>query len=210
MERDGDRMRYLNSAFFFTPTGQVGPRSDKIHLVPFGEYVPLANLLPFVHKMVEGIGDFVPGSKFVTFPTGKGDAGVLVCYEGIFPELARGYIRQGSRFLVNITNDAWFGRSSAPMQHLSMYAFRAVENRVPVVRAANTGISSFIDSTGRIADTTPLFHEAVLVGEIRLTNRVTFHTLHGDLFVHLLCAGFVLLLVGVARRKRDRGQEFTR
>ncbi len=210
LERDGDRMRYLNSAFFFTPTGQVGPRSDKIHLVPFGEYVPLARLLPFVHKMVEGIGDFVPGSKFVTFPTGKGDAGVLICYEGIFPELARGYIRQGSRFLVNITNDAWFGRSSAPWQHLSMYAFRAVENRVPVVRAANTGISSLIDSTGRIADTTPLFHEAVLVGEIRLTNLVTFHTLHGELFIHLLSGGFVLLLVAVARRKRDRGQEFTR
>ncbi len=210
MERDGERTRYLNSAFFFTPTGEVGSRSDKIHLVPFGEYVPLAKLLPFVHKMVEGIGDFVPGTKYVTFPTGKGDAGVLVCFEGIFPELARGYIRQGSRFLVNITNDAWFGRSSAPWQHLSMYAFRAVENRVPVVRAANTGISSLIDSTGRIADTTPLFQEAVLVGDIRLTNRVTFHTLYGDLFVHLVCGGFVVLLVVVARRKRVKGQEFTR
>ncbi len=209
VERDGDRMSYLNSAFFFTPAGVVGPRSDKMHLVPFGEYVPLAKLLPFVHRMVEGIGDFVPGNKYVTFPTGKGDAGVLVCFEGIFPDLARGYVRQGSRFLVNITNDAWFGRSSAPWQHLSMYAFRAVENRVPVVRAANTGISSLIDSTGRIADTTSLFQEAVLVGDIRLTNRVTFHTLHGDIFVHLLMGGFAVVLMTVARRKKVKGQEFT-
>ncbi len=207
-EHDGERTRYLNSAFFFTPAGEVGPRSDKMHLVPFGEYVPLAKLLPFVNKMVEGIGDFVPGNKYVTFPTGKGDAGVLICFEGIFPEMARGYIRQGSRFLVNITNDAWFGKSSAPLQHLSMYAFRAVENRVPVVRAANTGFSSFIDSTGRIADTTPLFQEAVLVGDIRLTNRVTFHTLHGDLFIRLVCGCFVFVLVAVSRRKKVKGNEF--
>jgi apolipoprotein N-acyltransferase len=209
MERTSDQTRYLNSAFYFTPAGEIGLRSDKLHLVPFGEYVPLATLLPFVHKMVAGIGDFVPGTKYVTFPTGKGDAGVLICFEGVFPELARGYIRQGSRFLVNITNDAWFGRSSAPWQHLSMYAFRAVENRVPVVRAANTGISSLIDSTGRIADTTALFQEAVLVGDIRLTNRVTFHTSHGDVFIHLLCAGFLVILVATARRKKVKGQEFT-
>ena len=157
-----------------------------------------------------GIGDFVPGRSYVTFPTGKGDAGVLICFEGIFPELARGYIRQGSRFLVNITNDAWFGRSSAPWQHLSMYAFRAVENRVPVVRAANTGISSLIDSTGRIADTTSLFEEAVLVGDIRLTNRVTFHTRYGNVFVHLVCAVFVAALVTATRRRKITGQEYLR
>ncbi len=209
VEREGERMRYLNSAFLFTPNGAIGPRSDKLHLVPFGEYVPLAKLLPFVNKMVARIGDFVPGTKFVTFPTGKGDAGVLVCFEGIFPELARGYIRQGSRFLVNITNDAWFGTSSAPWQHLSMYAFRAVENRAPVVRAANTGISSLIDSTGRITDTTALFQEAVLVGEIRLTNRVTFYTRHGELFIHLLCGAFVVMLVATARRKKGKKEELS-
>lgn len=207
-ERDGNRMRFLNSAFFITPDGKVGPRSDKIHLVPFGEYVPLARLLPFVHKMVEGIGDFMPGSRFVTFPTGKGDAGVLICFEGIFPEIARGYIREGSRFLVNITNDAWFGRSSAPWQHLSMYVFRAIENRTPVVRAANTGISSFIDSSGHIADTTSLFEEAVLVGSITLTNRGTFYTRYGDIFVQLVCAGFMATLITAARRSRVKGQEY--
>lgn len=201
-ERDGDRMRLLNSAFLFTPAGEVGPRSDKLHLVPFGEYVPLAKLLPFVHKMVAGIGDFVPGRSYVTFPTGKGDAGVLICFEGIFPELARGYVREGSRFLVNITNDAWFGRSSAPWQHLAMYTFRAVESRVPVVRAANTGISSLIDSSGRIADTTALFQEATLVGTIRLTNAVTIHTRYGNVFVHLVCLGFATALLMTARRKK--------
>ena len=203
-ERNGNQMRNLNSAFFFTPTGEIGPRSDKLHLVPFGEYVPLAKLIPFVNKMVVGIGDFVPGTKFVTFPTGKGDAGVLICFEGIFPELARGYIREGSRFLVNITNDAWFGTSSAPWQHLSMYTFRAVENRAPVVRAANTGISSLIDSTGRITDTTSLFKEAVLVGDIHLTNRVTFYTRYGDAFTHVVCVAFVMVLVATLRRKKNR------
>jgi apolipoprotein N-acyltransferase len=166
----------------------------------------MAKLLPFVNKMVVGIGDFMPGTKYVTFPTGKGDAGVLVCFEGIFPELARGYIREGSRFLVNITNDAWFGRSSAPWQHLSMYAFRAVENRAPVVRAANTGISSLIDSTGRITDTTPLFQEAVLIGDIRLTNRVTFHTRYGDVFVYLVCVALAVALVTAAGRKKAKGR----
>ena len=123
--------------------------------------------------------------------------------------MARGYIRQGSRFLVNITNDAWFDTSSAPWQHLSMYAFRAVENRAPVVRAANTGISSLIDSTGRITDTTALFQEAVLVGEIRLTNRVTFYTRHGELFIHLLCGAFVVMLVATARRKKGKKEELS-
>jgi apolipoprotein N-acyltransferase len=88
-----------------------------------------------------------------------------------------------------------------------MYALRAVENRVPVVRAANTGISSLIDSTGRITDTTTLFQEAVLTGEIRLANHVTFYTRYGDVFVHMVCAAFVVVLVAASRRKKERGQE---
>jgi len=181
-EKDGDLVRYLNSAFLISPTGTVLGRSDKMHLVPFGEYVPLASLFPFVNKLVAGIGDFSPGKSAVPLETAGGKIGVLVCFEGIFPEVARAYVQAGAGILVNITNDAWFGRSSAPYQHLSMTVFRAVENRVPLVRAANTGISAVIDSKGHIRGMTRLFEEATLQGEVRRGGGGSFYSRHGDLF----------------------------
>lgn len=185
-EQEGGRMRYLNSAYLFSEEGVLTGRSDKLHLVPFGEYVPLAPLLPFVNKLVTGIGDFSAGSNAVVLPSSTGKLGVLVCFEGIFPEVASAYVRNGAQMLVNITNDAWFGRTSAPYQHLSMTVFRAVENRVPLVRAANTGISSVIDSKGHIRGMTPLFQEATLAGEVRPGNGQTFYSRFGDLFA-LIC-----------------------
>ncbi|NIQ08785.1 MAG: apolipoprotein N-acyltransferase, partial [Gammaproteobacteria bacterium] len=122
-----ERYQYLNSAFMLSPSGKIIGRSDKIHLVPFGEYVPLGAFLPFVNKLVAGIGDYSPG-EINPLPIADRYLGVLVCYEVIFPELARQYVRQGSSLLINITNDAWFGESSAPWQHLAMARFRAIEN----------------------------------------------------------------------------------
>jgi len=139
-------------------------RSDKIHLVPFGEYVPLSSFLPFVNNLVAGIGDYSPG-EINPLPIQGHQLGVLVCYEVIFPELARDYVRQGSDLLVNITNDAWFGRSSPPWQHLAMARFRAVENRVWLVRAANTGVSAIVAPSGRIVDQTRLFETSTLAGK---------------------------------------------
>ena len=185
-EQDGQSRRYLNSAFLISPTGAVLGRSDKLHLVPFGEYVPLAGLIPFVNKLVAGIGDFSPGRSATPLPTAQGKIGVLVCFEGIFPEVARAYVRAGAGLLVNITNDAWFGNSSAPYQHLCMTVFRAVENRVPLVRAANTGISSVIDGKGHIHGMTPLFEEATLSAEVRRGEGGSFYSRHGDLFA-LFC-----------------------
>lgn len=205
-EKDGERLKYLNSAFLLSPWGDVIGRSDKIHLVPFGEYVPLAKLLPFVNKLVAGIGDFSPGAQIAALDTGKGRIGILVCFEGIFPELSRAYVRAGSRLLVNITNDAWFGRSSAPYQHLSMTVFRAVENRVPLVRAANTGITSIIDSKGHILGMTPLFQEAVLNGEVRLGEGETYYNRHGDIFAWVCVGGAVLVTALAFRRKRIHHQ----
>jgi len=184
-EKQDETIRQLNSAFLISPSGETIGRSDKMHLVPFGEYVPLQKLLPFVSKMVVGIGDFSPGAAITPLDVGKGKAVVLICFEGIFPELARDYVREGSRLLVNITNDAWFGRSSAPYQHLSMTVFRAVENRVPLVRAANTGISSIIDSKGCIREMTPLFRQTSLSGEIRFGTRHTIYNRFGDFFAWL-------------------------
>jgi apolipoprotein N-acyltransferase len=126
---------------------------------------------------------------------------VLVCYEGIFPELSRAYVTAGSQILVNISNDAWYKRSSAPYQHLSMTVFRAVENRVPLVRATNTGISAIIDSRGRMHGTTPLFEETVLSGEVIPGSERTFYTRHGDLFAGLCLALTVILAVaGIVKR----------
>jgi apolipoprotein N-acyltransferase len=202
-EMDKQRTRYLNSAFLLAPDGEILGRSDKMHLVPFGEYVPLARFLPFVNKLVAGIGDFSPGAALTPLETGKGKIGVLICFEGIFPELSRDYVRAGSRLLVNITNDAWFGRSSAPYQHLSMTVFRAVENRVPLVRAANTGITSIIDSRGHIRSMTQIFKEACISGEVRLGEKVTLYTRVGDLFALICLAGALLITVLSFRKKKE-------
>jgi apolipoprotein N-acyltransferase len=159
--------------------GRVLGRSDKVHLVPFGEYVPLAPFLPFIDKLVTGIGDFTPGTVS-PLPLNGAEIGVLVCYEAIFPELAREWVRRGSDLLVNITNDAWFGRSSAPWQHLGMTRFRAIENRIWIARAANTGISAFIAPSGRVTEQSPLFETLYLKGEVGLGAQPTLYTSIGD------------------------------
>ncbi len=202
-DSEGGSIRYRNSAFLLSPKGEVLGRSDKVHLVPFGEYVPLARLLPFVHKLVVGIGDFSPGTGTFPLAIDKGKIGVLVCFEGIFPELSRGYVRAGSRLLVNITNDAWYGRSSAPYQHLSMTVFRAVENRVPLVRAANTGITAIIDSRGHILGMTQLFRETYLAGEVRMGEGETIYTRYGDIFAWL-CLALSAIFILLAFRKKGR------
>ncbi|MHC1699119.1 MAG: apolipoprotein N-acyltransferase [Geobacteraceae bacterium] len=196
----GPRRRYFNSAFLVSPAGEVLGRSDKMHLVPFGEYVPLAKLLPFVHKLVVGVGDFSPADSLTALDIGKGKVGVLVCFEGIFPELSRRYVREGAQLLVNITNDGWYGRSSAPYQHLSMSVFRAIENGVPLVRAANTGISAIIDKKGHISHATPLFKEDYSAGEVILGAGGTIYTRIGDVFA-LLCIGVSLGIIFLVFRK---------
>jgi apolipoprotein N-acyltransferase len=202
-------IRYLNSAYLIDRQGTVVGRSDKVHLVPFGEYVPLAPLLPFVSKMVTGIGDFSAGRGTFPLTTADGPLGVLICFEVIFPEISRGYVQNGARLLVNITNDAWFGRSSAPYQHLSMTVFRAVENRVPLIRSANTGISAIVDSRGHIRGMTPLFKTTKLGGEIRINNEKSIYTRHGDLFA-LACLAAVLaggVFVWSAKRHQGKDKE---
>jgi apolipoprotein N-acyltransferase len=199
VEQVDGRQRYLNSAFLLSPSGENLGRSDKIHLVPFGEYVPLKSLFPFLDKLVAGIGDFSPGT---VNPLSMNDhqIGVLVCFEGIFPELARNYVRKGSDLLVNITNDAWFGRSSAPDQHLAMTRFRAIENRIWVARAANTGISAFIAPSGRIQGKTAVFEEAVTVARAGLGAGDSLYTRFGDVFPGLFLAVSILWLVRSCRK----------
>jgi apolipoprotein N-acyltransferase len=185
---------FLNSAFMISPSGETVGRADKLHLVPLGEYIPLGNILTFINKLVVGIGDFSPGERAVTLDTGSTKLGVQVCYEVIFPELARQYVQAGARVLVAITNDAWFGRSSAPYQHLAISTFRAVETRTPLIRAANTGVTAIVDQNGHISTMTALFVEAYRTGEIQPGSGKSLYLTIGD-SPAWLC---VLLTAGVA------------
>jgi apolipoprotein N-acyltransferase len=154
--------------------------------------------------MVEDIGDFSPGEQPGVLSFHGKSMGVLICYEIIFPEIARMCVQQGSSFLVNITNDAWFGKTSAPYQHNSMATLRAIENRVFVVRAANTGITSIIDPTGRITSSTELFTPAVVTGKIFLIKISTFYNRYGDIFA-VLCSVISVAFFSGCLMKRDSG-----
>lgn len=184
-----------NSAVLLSPEGKLLSVYDKVHLVPYGEYVPLRRLTPFIEKITVGIGDFVPGRDQTVMKTPFARIGNLICYEIIFPGLVRKFAENGADLLVTITNDAWFGRTAAPYQHFSMAVFRAVENRVPVVRAANTGISGFIDSDGRILRQSDIFVKAALTGELAVGNEKSFYAEHGDVFAWLCVTCLVLLLI---------------
>lgn len=189
-----DPARLYNSAYFLSPASGILARYDKMHLVPFGEYVPLASLLFFVDKITTGIGDFVPGETPAVVEVAGEKIGTAICFEVIFPELVRKMVDRGATIMTTITNDAWFGTSPAASQHFSMVVFRAVENRVPFARAANTGISGFIDAHGRILEQTPLFVEAALTRTLSPGIRKSFYTTHGDLFP-VGCVTIVTLLL---------------
>jgi apolipoprotein N-acyltransferase len=196
-----------NSAFLLSPDGAIRGVYHKTHLVPFGEYVPLKKLLFFVDKMVEAIGDFQSGSEYtvMTVPAVTPDqaGGVkfctVICYEIIFPDLVRRFVNNGAEVVTTITNDAWFGKTAAPYQHFSMAVFRAVENRVPIARAANTGISGFIDSNGHILAISNIFTEASLTQRIVPGVKKTFYTRYGDIFSYA-CLLFTLALLAIKPR----------
>lgn len=190
----------LNSAYLINPDGSTQARYDKRHLVPFGEYVPLGPLLGFVNKLVSGIGDFIPGAGPVPMDVKGHQLGVAICFEIIFPELVRENAQSGAHIIATITNDAWFGRSAAPLQHFSMAVFRAIENRTPVIRAANTGISGFIDAAGRIGPHSGLFVEAALVDTIRISSLRTVYTRAGDIFA-IGCGILVAAVILIGRRQ---------
>lgn len=175
-------VEHYNTAYLVSPDGKVYGKYNKVHLVPFGEYIPFNKWLPFIGKMVEGVGDFKPGIKGKTIKWGDYSLGVQICYEIIFPDLSRTMVKNNAALLVNITNDAWFGTTSAPYQHFSMAIFRAVENRRALIRSANTGISGFIDPVGRIIEKTDLFKEAVITRSVPLICMTSFYTSFGDLF----------------------------
>ena len=180
--------RYYNAAFLVTPDGQVGAVYRKMHLVPFGEYVPLQSLLFFVGPIVEAVSAFTPGGDPVLLPVGGHKVSTAICYEVIFPSLIRSFVQDGSELLTTITNDAWYGRSSAAYQHWEQASMRAIEQGRYLARAANTGISGFVDPYGRVLAKTDLFHEAILVGDLRYIKERTIYSRIGDLVAWLSLA----------------------
>ncbi len=200
--RETGKGAYYNSAYLVSPSGDPVGRYDKTHLVPFGEYVPLKRLFPFFEKLTAPIGDFSEGPGALPMKFEDEGIGTLICYESIFPSIAAASVRNGSTLLVNITNDAWFGRTAAPYQHFEMAILRAVENRVFLLRAANTGVSGIIGPAGRVMQSSGLFEKTVLVGRVGF-RRGTFtpYTRYGDVFAWgCVAASFIFIATG--RRKR--------
>ena len=205
-KRVNRKIRYYNRAYLITPDVSLTQYYDKRHLVPFGEYVPLKQYLPFINHLVQAAGNFAQGDRQGPLKDKDLSLGVLICFEAIFPELARDLSREGANLLVNITNDAWFGATSAPYQHLGMAVFRSVETGLPMIRAANTGFSAFIGSDGDILSKTNLFVEAVLDRSIPVSPAApTIYTRTGDLFAGgLVLISLLKLLYAFRRRVKKR------
>lgn len=202
---EGEDLLAHNSAVLVGPGRRVAGLYHKTHLVPFGEYVPLRRALWFVRKLTRGAGSFIPGRSHAPLAFPGGSFGVLICYEDIFPSVARATTREGADFLVNITNDAWYGHSSAPHQHLGFAVLRAVETRRALVRSAQTGVSASIDSTGRVEARTRIFEgPRILHATPALGGPRSVYLEIGDCFA----AGALAIAVSAARigigRKRTR------
>jgi apolipoprotein N-acyltransferase len=199
-----------NTALFFSPKGKFLGQYLKIHLVPFGEYIPFEGTVPWPHFIVpeEKKTYEIPGKEFTLFRLEGAKFGVLICWEIVFPELFRQFVKNGANFMLNITNEGWFGETAAPYQLAAVSVFRAVENRVSLARAANTGISCFIDPFGRITgrvqnNNKDIFVEGYLTQEIRLTQEKTLYTQYGDIFVYVcLILAAVIIALSLFRTKR--------
>ncbi len=188
---------FYNRAYAFN--GKSGRFSyyDKHHLVPFGEYIPLKKQFPFLAHVLRGagIGNFTGGKKFRILKSGKIRAGSMICYEAYFDSLVRHFSRDGANILISITDDAWYGRTSAPYQDMSMTVFPAVENERFVARAGNSGISGIISPTGKIMGETGIFKKTYFIGYIKLINRKTFFALYGNIFGYIINTVFILSMV---------------
>ncbi len=201
--------RYYNAVFLFQP--QLGEVQGyyKIQLVPFSERIPFDERLPILKRINLGEADFSPGRELTLFAIGKGRFAALICFEAIFPDLVRGFVNGGADFLVNVTNDAWFGRTSGPFQHAEIAKFRAVENRISMARCANTGISIFYDPYGRTIAQTQLFTPKCLVMDLLLGGERTFYARWGEWFPRLCLVITVItgLVAFLLRFKMKRGGE---
>jgi len=189
---------HYNAAFQLAPDGTTSAVYRKIHLVPFGEFVPLADWLSFFPPLVQSLAGFAPfsaGESMVVLPVGQHRASTAICYEVVYPSLVRQAVLDGSELLTTITNDAWYGHSSAPFQHFAMASMRAIEHGRYMARAANTGISGVVDPYGRVVAQSAIFEQVGLVEEVRFLTARTVYTQIGDLVAYLAIALVVVALI---------------
>lgn len=204
IDRQNKKVRFYNSAILLAPDGEFAGTYFKTHLVPFGEYVPLKKFLPFLAPLVEAVGDFTAGTIERPLVWKNAKAGVLICYESVFPELSRQWVLAGANILVNLTNDAWYGKSSAPQHSLAMAVLRAVETRRSLVRSANTGISAFVNPAGGIDERSNLFEPWAATQHAVLMTDATVWVRFGHLFAPLcLIMGCCGAAVGWRLRSRE-------
>ncbi len=200
---EGKALQLYNSASFFDAAGDHTGRYDKMHLVPFGEYTPFKQLFFFAGHLLDNVGPFIPGRSHAVFAAGGHRYGVFICYESIFGDEMREYARSGADMLINLSDDGWYGDSSAPWEHLDMVRMRAIENHRWVVRATNTGVTAAIDPHGRIVQQIPRHIRSSMLAGFSWHDDQTFYTRHGD-WIGWLCAGVTAGLVGVGLlRKRQ-------
>lgn len=192
--------QYYNSAYLIRADGATGGVYRKMHLVPFGEYVPLRRLLFFAQPLVQAVSDFSPGREATVLGVDGHRISTAICYEIVYPDLVRRFVANGSELLTTITNDAWFGDSSAPYQHFAQASMRAVENGRYLVRAANTGISGIVDPYGRVLFETRVFQPAVVLGAVRYLDAATIYTRIGDVFAYASVVATIAMLL-IARRR---------
>ncbi len=207
---DSKSIKYFNSAFLIPPEAKKtkNQRYDKILLFPFGEYLPYKEIIPWSSINVPEVGGYVTGKEFTVFEHPEFRFGVTICWENMFPDLVRQFVKAGAQLMINITNEAWFGKTAAPYQFLSMNIFRAVENRLFVIRCTNTGISCFIDPCGRVLGRVQnngedIFVRGYLTKEITISREKTLYTLYGDWFAYacmIVSFGFILLAIIRAAR----------
>jgi apolipoprotein N-acyltransferase len=197
----GPPARFYNSAFLLTPSGAIAGVYKKMHLVPFGEYVPLKRLLFFAAPLVESVADFSPGERATVMPMGRHRLSTAICYEVVYPDLVADFVNGGSQLLTTITNDAWYGDSSAPFQHFEQASLRAVEQGRYLIRAANTGISGIVDPYGRVVAASRLFERTLVTGDVRVLDGRTVYGLTGDAFAHA-CTLLTALAAALTWRRR--------
>lgn len=203
----GDTYLSTNSAIHVHPRSGMGKRYDKQILVPFGEYMPFSEYLNTIYSKINWTSRFYPGKDSVVQTIDNTPYAFLICYEAIFPSLARKAVRRGARILVNITYDAWFGRTTAPHQHLMLATIRSAELGVPMIRLATTGITTSVDALGRMGDLSSLFKQEVLIHSIPLVYMPTLYSQIGNLFVWLCLAIILMAMLTVyIKRKRTSAQ----
>jgi len=205
LDPHGPRFDMYNSALFVGMDGAVAGRYDKIHLVPWGEYIPYKSFFSFAKNLTQAAGDMTHGWRRVVFSTDGHRFGVFICYEEIFGDEIRLFVKQGARVLVNISNDGWYGDTCAPWQTLNMSRMRAVENRRWLLRDTNTGITTIIDPYGRLMASVPRHALTSLAARFGYRSDLTFYTVHGDLFAYL-CGIISLCIIAATVRARVRRQ----